>query len=283
MGATLLRRIAVPLDGSPEAESALDVAVQIARVQNAELVLVCVADNWAFGTFTSYDEIRAAIEDEQRRHPGSSFEQAARTVADATATYLADWQSRLDAEGLRVTTAQLHGPVSVQLLDWEASQLPDLVVMACHGRTGLTRFALGSVTDRIVREGTCPVLVVRRNGPGQNQLDRALVLLDGSEIAEQALPLVRALATGPVKRITLFQAVSADGEVVAARAYLVRVSDALVDTGAEVEVAVLVGEPRGAVGQVAAQHDLVVLCTHGRSGFDRWRHGKPCRLRGAPS
>ena len=53
------------------------------------------------------------------------------------------------------------GNPSSEIIDYAASQNIDLIVISSHGRTGLSRFLLGSVTERVVRFAPCPVLVLR--------------------------------------------------------------------------------------------------------------------------
>src|SRR5262249_4491165 len=105
------------------------------------------------------------------------------------------------------------------LLDILDSEQVKLVVMTTHGRTGLVRFALGSVADQLVRGSHVPVLLLRSASspasahavdtaltkplPVDWHLYRAIVPLDGSELAESALLLVRELAGEVFHHITL--------------------------------------------------------------------------------
>jgi nucleotide-binding universal stress UspA family protein len=182
-------------------------------------------------------------------------------------------EADIAASGLRVQTAVLAGPVEIALLDFEAEQRPDLVVMATHGRTGIARFAFGSVTDRLVREGTAPVLVVRRTTADAQSPTRALVMLDGSGVAEQVLPLVRELLGKPLQAVTLYRVVSDPDDRGAAASYLEGVAARLATDGVAITPLVDIGDPVRDVERAAEQVDLVILCTHGRGGFDRLRHG----------
>jgi nucleotide-binding universal stress UspA family protein len=150
---------------------------------------------------------------------------------------------------------------------------PDLVVMASHGRSGLPRFALGSTAERLVREGTAPVLIVHALNPLDQKLDFALVPLDGSPLAEQALPMVESLAGKPVRQVRLMRAVTRPDETPEARRYLEGVRDRLQSAGLEVTIEVRIDEPATAIRDAGERADLIVLATHGRGGFDRLRHG----------
>jgi nucleotide-binding universal stress UspA family protein len=72
---------------------------------------------------------------------------------------------RLRASGFTVTTeVSPEGHPSARILDAAAGWPADLIVLGSHGRSGLDRFLLGSVSDRVVRHAPCSVEVVRRNG-----------------------------------------------------------------------------------------------------------------------
>jgi nucleotide-binding universal stress UspA family protein len=167
----------------------------------------------------------------------------------------------------------LAGSPSDGLVRAEAELQPDLVVMASHGRSGLARFALGSVAERLVREGTAPVLIVHALNPLDQKLDFALVPLDGSSLAEQALPMVEALAGKPVRQVRLMRAVTLPEESTEARRYLDGVRDRLQSAGLEVTIEVRIDDPATAIQDAGERADLIVLATHGRGGFDRLRHG----------
>lgn len=259
----MLQRIVVPIDGSADSEKALAIAEYLAAQQDAEIALVRVVESlpWlaaAEGELTTIPEVYDKLIEEADRDARGS---------------LARLAEHAQAKNVRVSTTILNGSPAAALLDWIDEQRPDLVVMATHGRTGLARFALGSVTDRIVREGCAPVLVIRRTSPEVGALDRALVTLDGSAVAEEALPMVHALACRPVRSVQLLRAVSAPADCGAATAYLEGVAVRLEATGVKTDVLVEVGAPTRLIEHAAQAADVVILCTHGRSGLDRLRHG----------
>lgn len=258
----MLQRILMPTDGSPESQKPLAMASQLARAQDAELTLVTVIEE---PTFTGTDETFIL--------PADAYQEVVDAMLQGAQTNLGKLQDRLRAENVRVSTVILKGHSAAALLDYVEQERPDLVVMATHGRTGLERFALGSVTDRMVREGKAPVLVTRMSTEPHNSLDRALVMLDGSGLAEEVLPLVEALAGQPFKHITLFRTVSSPADQEVAASYLRGVQGRLELRGLPIEIQVEVGDPRPNVERAAKDADVVVVCTRGEGGFDRLRHG----------
>lgn len=255
-------RILAPTDGSELSEQALAVAAQLAQAQAAELLLIRVVPfpvipvnaGWSAQPAEVYQQI---LDDASK---------VAGTELEATAT-------QLRANGTSVRTILYEGSPAAALLDAEQTEQPDVVVMSTHGRSGLDRFALGSVTERMVKEGTRPVLIVRPPTVLPPQLKTALVMLDGSGLAEEVLPLVHTLAQQPLQTIRLFRVVADPDDREAAKHYLDGVASHLAPTGLTCELRVDIGEPRHVVKKATSGVDLVMLCTHGRSGYDRWRHG----------
>jgi nucleotide-binding universal stress UspA family protein len=152
-GGVSLRRIMVPLDGSPLAEAALPLAGQLALATGARLILVRVEP---FGP---------AIAGGFELVPDFSFAEIG--VCTPAEAYLQDVSHTL-AAGLQVETVVLRGPVAVALEDFGRDSHADLVVMATHGRGGLRRLVIGSSADRLVRS-RLPVLLVRPSVVGDAQ------------------------------------------------------------------------------------------------------------------
>lgn len=258
----MLNTILVPTDGSEESAKAIPIAAQIAKAQGAEIVLVRVVEP----VLWDYHATETPI-------PPDVYESLVRANEEQAQSDLARLQATLEAQSVRARRIALRGFPASALLDIEEREHPQLVVMATHGRTGLVRFALGSVADRLVREGSVPVLLVRRTMTGTATLETAVVMLDGSTVAEQALPMVSELAGRPLRLVTLFRSVPRPEDREAARAYLSGIAARLAKPECSVREVVDVGDPRHTIERVARDHDLVMLCTHGYSGFDRLRHG----------
>ena len=102
---------------------------------------------------------------------------------------------------------------------------------------------------------------------------RAIVPLDGSPLAEEALPIVEALALKPLKHVQLCRAVDKAEDRAETIDYLQGIAGRLRLSGLEVTVDAVVGRAEAAIGTAAAGSDVVIMATHGRGGFDRLRHG----------
>jgi nucleotide-binding universal stress UspA family protein len=177
----MYRSILVPVDGSVLAESALAVAATLAERWGAELRLVHAH--------------RLTVAEELATYGITG--DAARSTAEHYVTGLAD---RLRAAHRLVVLADVvDGTAAEAIAEHATSVGSDLIVMTSHGRTGASRFWLGSVADAVMRAATVPVLIVRGHasataGPSNAPFARVLVPLDGSAFAEQALPHAIAFA-----------------------------------------------------------------------------------------
>ena len=174
------RSILVPLDGSPLAEQALPLAEAIAEQARGKLKLVMV------------HEPLIVME------PGPAYTQVELAILRADRQYLKSVTARLrERLGGAVSCAVLRGIPAAQTLATYARELGvDLIVMTTHGRGGVCRAWLGSVTDHLIRTGDVPVLAVRPEGEGASRpiapVSEIMVPLDGSPLAEAALaPAIR--------------------------------------------------------------------------------------------
>lgn len=191
----MFHHVLVPLDGSAEGERALPVAARIARASGGSVRLVRV--------------VRAPVEFETGATSPAPWAPAARQgERDEAVAYLDAVRQRDALAGLSTTTAVYAGPPASMILMAAADAPTDLIVMTSHGRTGVSRWLLGSVASEVVRETAIPVLILRGSTlrdalEAQGGGLAALVPLDGSPLAEAAigpaLQLLGALASsGPV-------------------------------------------------------------------------------------
>jgi nucleotide-binding universal stress UspA family protein len=178
--------ILVPLDGSLLSESALPAAGRIARASGGRLILATVISVPILSSYGGYDPLSSEQVDIEWRDAETYLERVKLlpVLADV------DTSSTVDM-----------GYPEMALLDAVSSNQCDLLVLTSHGRTGLARWALGSVTKQLVRHADVPVLVFREHGPNlesahpdMEHLFRVLVCLDGSAFAEAALAPAAQLA-----------------------------------------------------------------------------------------
>ncbi|MGC8488906.1 MAG: universal stress protein [Clostridia bacterium] len=148
-----MHRILVPLDGSPLAETVMPTALEIGEALGAEWVLVRVSPpyptGWAmaasaWGPVEPWDEIVET---------GKAAEQEAHE-------YLSRVREKMAVDRSRVTIDARQGALPSALLNAVTDHEATLIAMSTHGRGGLNRLVMGSVTDMVIRLSSVPVIVV---------------------------------------------------------------------------------------------------------------------------
>jgi len=151
--ATRFRRILVPLDESPLAETVVEHAVRLAKLEpEAEIVLLEILP----------DDSTPVLVPASLLGPSAASEERARKQEGAARTYLDGIAARVRSAGLRATARiQAARNVAATILETAQSEHVDLVALSTHGRSGLLRMALGSVADKVVRASQTPILLYR--------------------------------------------------------------------------------------------------------------------------
>jgi len=139
----MYRTILVPTDGSDASAAAVDHAVDLADRYDARIHALYVVDSGSYGVL---GESTPTVVEALREEGSRAVSTVAETAADA---------------GVEAETAVVEGAVHRSILDYADETDADLIVMGTHGRQGIDRYLLGSVTERIVRSSSVPVLTVR--------------------------------------------------------------------------------------------------------------------------
>lgn len=144
----MFKHILVPIDGSPTAEQAISKALAIAQAFKSAVTLIYVIDPYAFtgvGTDFAYG---------QAEYLSAITEEAQKSINAATQVFVAQG---IDAHGSVIEGRSIYQSI----LAAAESVNADLVVMGSHGRRGLQKLVLGSVTAQVLAHAHLPVLVVR--------------------------------------------------------------------------------------------------------------------------
>src|SRR5436305_171386 len=178
----MFNRILVPLDGSSRAEQALPIAARIARKSAGSVLLLRVCT-------TLHNFARSGMESAMY-----SLEDAMKAERAEVNNYLARIATSDVLEGIGTVPIIAEGSPALHVLMEAKDHEADILVMCSHGDTGLKRWLLGSVAEKVIRHSPIPVLVLRE-GTGvlaetsteDRHATRILVPLDGSQLAEEAL------------------------------------------------------------------------------------------------
>ncbi|MCP5095578.1 MAG: universal stress protein [Chloroflexi bacterium] len=149
----MFSNLLVPLDGSPAAEKALDLALDMARCYGGTVTLIQVQEDVLDGG-------TAAVVRATALATGSEA-QANQILKQQCEAYLREvMQPRIES-GVPMQMSVVRGKAAESVVEYANSHDVDLVVMATHGRTGLRRLAFGSVAEDVLRSASCPVVVIR--------------------------------------------------------------------------------------------------------------------------
>jgi nucleotide-binding universal stress UspA family protein len=149
------KRILVPLDGSEFAEAALSFAGMLANHNDAEIVLLRVAEypSEMYSVCYEYPPIDPEV--------AAKLEEKKRALCLEVERYLDEIAARLEMSGYTVLVKVCDGPVVNSILDATKNLHADLIVMSTHGHSGYEHRMIGATSDRVLYEANVPVLLVR--------------------------------------------------------------------------------------------------------------------------
>jgi nucleotide-binding universal stress UspA family protein len=272
----------IPLDGSKTAEKVLPYARYLAGKFKIPIELLAVID---------IAEMATHISAEKARYLDTMIEDGVR----ASTTYLRGIATTFPDAKVSCTVEK--GRAEDTIIEKGESDTGMLITMATHGRSGLNRFLLGSVAEKVLRGAANPLLLIRAadeaKGEGEAKLTSVAVPLDGSELAESVLPMVAGVAKKLNLEVVLFRAyhipynayAGDDGyyavnydELIAgvrdeAKEYLEKKVAEVKKLGVE-KVSMLIKEGFAGDEIIALGHktpnNLIAMSSHGRSGVKRW-------------
>lgn len=278
----MFRKIAIPLDGSAFAERILNHLPRLGTPEKLEVLLIRVVEPLHYYSYVAPDAIHL-------------FDAA--MWRENAYQYLKMMAHQLRKQGYTASISVGDGDIAATIQDIAVAHDADLIAMTTHGRSGMQRWLLGSVADRVVRTASLPVYLVR---PGREIMSagapqRLLVPLDGSMLAETALASALKLMEGRKAELWLVQAVeisplwgekyispemlaalpSLEEQERVATEYLEKVAAPLRAEGHQVFITLGTGNAAQVVADTVTERaiDTVVMSTHGRSGLNRWVFG----------
>jgi nucleotide-binding universal stress UspA family protein len=282
----MFTHILVPLDGSKLAEMALIPAINITKAMRPKLTLLRVVPQFAIlaADPTLYEEMNRMGEEE-------------------SLSYLRSIAEEMDASTPVEVAGESGQPADV-IINYAESMGVDLILMSSHGRSGISRWVFGSVAEHVMRKAPCSTAIVNaRADQTLPEQTKVLIPLDGSKLAEQALQPGSSLAmafgaelhllriipsahqvleTGSMKSV--FDEVEKN-ELIEAEAYLKEKESEISNSHPKIVVEIEKGSTADNIINYAVEHEIgmIVMSSHGRSGFKRLVYGSVAEkvLRGA--
>jgi nucleotide-binding universal stress UspA family protein len=287
-------QILVPLDGSEQAEAIIPPVAALARATHSVVTLLKV-------------NVPFVLQAPLAWIPPSGW---AEEEVLASHDYLAGIARRLLARRVMVHIEVMYGHPATNIVAYaEENPAVVLIALATHARNGLSRFALGSITEQVILATSKPVVLLHpAHGPATS-LPTALALpttlpvtnrtilvpLNGSACAERALAPAQRVATvssatvvlvsvvhmheekeGKERSVSPDATIAAQAKVLRMRAdYLERKAHQLRAAGVRVRTEVIIGEPAVEIQHACMQEhaNMVVMAVHTRNLFQRICHG----------
>jgi nucleotide-binding universal stress UspA family protein len=144
----MYKKILVPLDGSPLAEAVLPHAEALAKLENAEIVILRVPITPSAEYFAHDPQVSEIIR---------------RDSAKEAEAYVSNTITALNKEQIKATGITREGYVPDTILEVAEETHADIIAMSTHGRTGINRWLMGSVADKIVHHAHIPVMLIHPN------------------------------------------------------------------------------------------------------------------------
>jgi nucleotide-binding universal stress UspA family protein len=266
------------LDGSKTAEKVLPCARSLARCLDLPVELLSVIPIAATASHIAAERARnfdAAIVEQEHR----------------SRLYLENIAR--DFPGSAVKCTVKSGNPAEAIIESAAVDKGTLITMATHGRSGIKRWLLGSVAEKVLRGTPNAALLVRAHDEKDTEnIDSITVPLDGSKLAESVLPIVTTIARLMNLEIILFRAYELPASAyygnedylpnyeelkaqvkIEVQNYLNKQIEALKNHGIE-NASLFITEGAGPEEIISYAHErpntLIAMCTHGRSGVRRW-------------
>jgi len=155
--------ILYPTDGSEGAEAALDDVRNLAELYDATVHMLFVVDTTreGFGLGTDpHGESTSGMVGDPNRSTGQEFRTMVEEKGKQLVTVVAD-----QLKGIKTTTTVLGGNPHQVILDYAERNDIDMIVMGTHGQTGLERYLISTVTEKVVRLSETPVMTISMGEP----------------------------------------------------------------------------------------------------------------------
>ena len=266
--------ILVPTDGSEGAKAAARHGLNLANAFDSQVQFLSVVDDRTYSSGLAGINSEANDQREALERQATNALQVLEELADETpSTY---------------QTAVEHGVPHETILSYADEHDVDLISMGTHGRTGLDRYLIGSVAERVVRTSDVPVLTSQSEPEENSGYDRILIPTDGSDTATAAVNHGLAIAeqydaTVHVLSVVDLSAVAGSyGVAPMIESWNERcertvegVAEESENRGLDVVTDVVEGTPYRAIQKYIGSEeiDLVTMGTHGRTGLGRYLIG----------
>jgi nucleotide-binding universal stress UspA family protein len=259
----MFEKVLLPLDGSKLAETTLPYGTEFALRLGSKITLLSVSPSPEAHQYHEHlvyiNKLKETVGHDLQMYP-----------------------ERSEAGEVEIESRLLVGHPAEKIVDYADDEEMALIVMATHGQSGIRRWAIGSVADKVIRATRRPVVLVSARESHSHRykrsiLHKVLVPLDGSVEGEAVFPHVKELGSRLGLEIILLK-VNEEGtrlNEASSVGYLEKVADVLGKAGVRTRSEVRAGSAAEEIVKLAkgVRADIIAMSTHGRSGVGRWVFG----------
>ena len=245
-----MEKLMVATDGSDYSESAIREAINLAKVCSSSLIAVSVVK-----TNIEFDSVLPQFvekkEEEAIKHLESVKAQAKKEGVDCT------------------TVVTLSEEPYQDIVDHASKNNVDMIIMGTHGKTGMKRLMMGSVTAKVIGHAPCNILVLPLNA--KVECKNVLIATDGSKYSEAAASEALGIAKRCGSSLIVISVASSEAEIASAKDNVNKVSEAAEKEGIKTTPVVTTGKPYEAILETSKQKnaDFIIVGSHGRTGLAR--------------
>lgn len=149
-----MKKILVPIDGSHVSKKAAEEAIELSNKYDSKLIFVYVVDTRGIYTYDVGGIISVPF----------NYPKITEELIQVKTKFLDAFVSTLAIENKDIEKVVLHGEPSDKIIDYANKEKVDLIVMGRRGFSKIQRFFVGSVTQRVISDAPCPVLIINNDG-----------------------------------------------------------------------------------------------------------------------
>ncbi|MGE5638442.1 MAG: universal stress protein [Chloroflexota bacterium] len=150
----------VPLDGSEHSHRALDVAVQVAEKFGSKLAIITVY-SVTFTSISSSDQITATSTSIPILMPAEVTKMSIENTRNSGNNILKEAKRKAESENVEVETELVEGNTVEEIVKKSKEGQFDLIVMGARGLTTIKKLFIGSISEGVIKNASCPVLIVK--------------------------------------------------------------------------------------------------------------------------
>lgn len=245
-----IEKLLLATDGSEFSKSAIREAINLAKICSSKVIAVSVVK-----TNPEFEDLAPQVIEKAEKEAREHLELI---------------KTRASKEGVDCEIIVHRGEEPFQdIVDEAEKNQVYLIIMGTHGRTGLKRLMMGSVTAKVIGHAPCNVLVVPLNA--KIECKNILMATDGSKYSEAAASQAIGIAKRCGGSLTVISVASSDAEILSAEDYVKEVSELAKKEGIKTDGLAVKGKPYEAIIETSKKKraDLIVVGSHGRTGLDR--------------